>query len=139
MLPKTAFTAVDDTETRCPVIACSVWGTGITVTNKADKTLLICLLVADNVFLTRLYQSHLNRLKYFEYYQSSPNGRSGIYNMGRNISFRLTVPFKKKWCCRKIHATAATLATAFFIKYLLTSWLNIVHATLCNRLIRQKF
>lgn len=31
------------------------------------------------------YQSHLSRLQYFEYYTASPNGRLGIYEMGRNI------------------------------------------------------
>ncbi len=39
------------------------------------------------------YQSNLNRLKYFEYYNESPNNKSGIYNMGRNIGFKAIVPF----------------------------------------------
>jgi iron complex outermembrane receptor protein len=34
----------------------------------------------------------MSRLKYFEEYPDNPSGRSGIYNMGRNISFKLTVP-----------------------------------------------
>jgi len=39
------------------------------------------------------YQSNLSRLKYFEYYGSSPNGHLGIYNMGRNICARAVVTF----------------------------------------------
>jgi iron complex outermembrane receptor protein len=39
------------------------------------------------------YQAHLNRLKYFEYYQTPPNGRTGIYNPGRNVSLKVVVPF----------------------------------------------
>ena len=40
-----------------------------------------------------VYQSNLSRLKYFEYYSQSPNGRLGMYGMGRNICLKLVVPF----------------------------------------------
>ncbi|MFD0749046.1 TonB-dependent receptor [Mucilaginibacter calamicampi] len=86
------FYATDDTETATPGYSLFSLGTGITVKNKADKTVFELSVMADNIF-DKAYQSHLNRLKYFEYYQTSPNGRYGIYNMGRNVSFRLTVPF----------------------------------------------
>jgi len=56
-----------------------------------NKTLK--LQVAVNNVLNTAYQSHLSRLQYFEYYTSSPNGHYGIYNMGRNIVFKLIVPF----------------------------------------------
>jgi iron complex outermembrane recepter protein len=46
------------------------------------------LLQANNLF-DRIYQSNMSRLKYFEYYQQAPNGRSGIYSMGRNFCVRL--------------------------------------------------
>ena len=49
-------------------------------------------LSANNVF-NAAYQSHLSRLQYFEYYSASPNGRLGIYDMGRNICFKVIVPF----------------------------------------------
>ncbi|NNU33897.1 hypothetical protein HK413_06595 [Mucilaginibacter sp. S1162] len=49
-------------------------------------------LQVNNVF-DKAYQSNLNRLKYFEYYSASPNGTSGIYNMGRNICVKAIVPF----------------------------------------------
>jgi iron complex outermembrane receptor protein len=86
------FYAADDTETATPGYSLFSLGTGVTVKNKADKAIFDLSVMADNIF-DKAYQSHLNRLKYFEYYQTSPNGRYGIYNMGRNISFRLTVPF----------------------------------------------
>ena len=45
-------------------------------------------LQVNNIFNTA-YQSHLSRLQYFEYYTASPNGRLGIYNMGRNICIKI--------------------------------------------------
>lgn len=46
----------------------------------------------NNVFNTA-YQSHLSRLQYFEYYTQSPNGRFGIYNMGRNMCIKAIIQF----------------------------------------------
>ena len=46
----------------------------------------------NNLF-DRAYQSHLNRLKYFEHDSNSSSPYSGIYNMGRNICFKLIVGF----------------------------------------------
>ena len=46
----------------------------------------------NNVFNTA-YQSHLSRLQYFEYYSYSPDGHYGIYNMGRNVVFKVIVSF----------------------------------------------
>ncbi|HMH23535.1 MAG TPA: TonB-dependent receptor [Puia sp.] len=48
----------------------------------------------NNLF-DAIYQSNLSRLKYFEYYSRSPDGRSGIYGMGRNVCIKLIVPFVK--------------------------------------------
>jgi iron complex outermembrane recepter protein len=39
------------------------------------------------------YQSNLSRLKYFEYYNQSPTDRLGIYNMGRNLCFKIRYSF----------------------------------------------
>lgn len=39
------------------------------------------------------YQSNLSRLKYFEYYVASPNGRYGIYSMGRNFCIKMIFTF----------------------------------------------
>lgn len=46
----------------------------------------------SNLF-NQAYQSHLSRLKYFEYYSQSTNGSVGIYNMGRNICIKLIAEF----------------------------------------------
>ncbi|RZL51332.1 MAG: TonB-dependent receptor, partial [Pedobacter sp.] len=86
------FYALDDTETFTRGYTLINAGIGSSIKAKSGRTVLDIFIQADNVF-NIAYQSHLNRLKYFEYYKSSPNGRSGIYNMGRNMSFKVIVPF----------------------------------------------
>jgi len=39
------------------------------------------------------YQSNMSRLKYMDSDPVNPTGRSGIYEMGRNIAVRVVVPF----------------------------------------------
>ena len=84
--------AVDDTETPTPGYTLFNTGVGTSVREKSGRVFCQLFFQVNNIF-DIAYQSHLNRLKYFEYYQSSPNGRSGIYNMGRNISAKVIVPF----------------------------------------------
>ncbi len=86
------FYGVDNTETATAGYALFNIGTGATVNNRNKRALFQLFLQVDNLFNTS-YQSNLNRLKYFEYYTASPNGRSGIYNMGRNASVKVIVPF----------------------------------------------
>lgn len=86
------FYALDDTETFTKGYTLFNAGLGSAIKSKSGKTILDLFVQVDNIFNVA-YQSHLNRLKYFEYYESSPNGRSGIYNMGRNMSFKVVVPF----------------------------------------------
>ena len=86
------FYALDNTETFTKGYTLLNAGIGSTIQHKSGKALFDIFIQCDNVFNTA-YQSNLNRLKYFEYYQSSPNGRSGIYNMGRNFSLKVIVPF----------------------------------------------
>ncbi|WP_432712551.1 TonB-dependent receptor, partial [Pedobacter sp.] len=88
---KDRFYAIDDTETFTKGYTLFSAGLGTGIRNKKKQTVIDIFLQAENIFDTS-YQSHLNRLKYFEYYQSSPNGKSGIYNMGRNFSIKLIVP-----------------------------------------------
>ncbi|MVN90900.1 TonB-dependent receptor [Mucilaginibacter aquatilis] len=85
------FYALDNTETATPGYTLWNAGLGSGIKNKAGKTVLDVFLQVDNIF-DKAYQSNLNRLKYFEYYQASPNGRSGIYNIGRNVSLKVIVP-----------------------------------------------
>ena len=86
------FYALDYTETFTKGYALLNAGIGSTLKAKSGKTIFDIFIQCDNV-LNKVYQSNLNRLKYFEYYNASPNGRSGIYNMGRNLSFKIIVPF----------------------------------------------
>lgn len=81
------FYAVDNTETETKGYALINIGGGVSITNKKDRTICQLTLTANNLFDVA-YQSHQNRLKYFEYYQASPNGHSGIYNMGRNFAIK---------------------------------------------------
>jgi iron complex outermembrane receptor protein len=64
---------------------------GADITNRQGKVLVSINILGNNI-TDVAYQSHMSRLKYFEEYPDNPSGRSGIYNMGRNISFKLTVP-----------------------------------------------
>jgi len=86
------FYALDNTESFTKGYSLFNVGLGSGVKSKSEKTIFDVFIQCDNIF-NRAYQSNLNRLKYFEYYASSPDGRSGIYNMGRNFSFKVIVPF----------------------------------------------
>jgi len=86
------FYALDDTETFTKGYTLINAGLGSNVVSGTGKVRFDWSVQIDNIFNV-VYQSHLNRLKYFEYYQSSPNGTSGIYNMGRNVSFKVRIPF----------------------------------------------
>lgn len=61
-------------------------GTDITWAGKKIAELYI---TADNL-LNRACQSHLSRLKYAD--TNSITGRQGVFNMGRNVTFKLVVP-----------------------------------------------
>lgn len=63
-------------------------GIGSGLKNKKGKTIFNFYVLGNNIFDVA-YQDHLSRLKYFEQYSASPNGKLGIYNMGRNISFKI--------------------------------------------------
>jgi iron complex outermembrane receptor protein len=87
--------SADNTETPTPGYILYNAGIGTDIANSKGKVLVSINILGNN--LTDVaYQSHLSRLKYFEEYPNNPSGRSGIYNMGRNISFKLTVPLNLK-------------------------------------------
>ncbi|MES2004564.1 MAG: TonB-dependent receptor [Bacteroidota bacterium] len=67
-------------------------GVGGSFVNKEGKTIVSVYLMGNNLFNTG-YQDHLSRLKYFEDYPGNFTGRNGVYNMGRNIAFKLSFPF----------------------------------------------
>ena len=84
--------AVDNTETPTPGYTLINAGFGSSIKQKSGRTFCQLFFQVNNLFDT-VYQSHLNRLKYFEYYLASPTGHRGIYNMGRNISAKVIIPF----------------------------------------------
>lgn len=86
------FYGVDQTETFTAGYALLNIGFGSGISNGTGREVVRLFFQMDNVF-DKAYQSHLNRLKYFEYYTASPTGRSGIFNMGRNFSAKIIVPF----------------------------------------------
>ncbi|TGE09907.1 TonB-dependent receptor [Hymenobacter fodinae] len=91
--PQNRFYAVDNTETRTAGYALLGLGAGTGLASGPEKReWLQFFLQLDNA-LNTTYQSHLNRLKYFEYYAASPTGRRGIYNQGRNLSLKITMVF----------------------------------------------
>lgn len=89
---KNNFYAVDNTETATPAYNLVNASSGFNIKNKAG--IAFCrLYMSVNNFFNKAYQSNMNRLKYFEYYQQSPNGKSGIYNMGRNVCIKTIFSF----------------------------------------------
>ncbi|GGK88955.1 TonB-dependent receptor domain-containing protein [Rufibacter glacialis] len=77
------------TETPTPGYTLLNLGIGGNLTNAQGKTRLSVYLTANNV-LDKAYQSHLSRLKYAP--ENPATGRTGVYNMGRNISLKVIVP-----------------------------------------------
>ncbi len=87
--------SADNTETPTPGYILYNAGIGADITNSKGKVLVSINILGNNI-TDVAYQSHMSRLKYFEEYPDNHSGRSGIYNMGRNISFKLTVPIVLK-------------------------------------------
>ena len=86
--------SADNTETPTPGYVLYNAGIGADITNNKGKVLFSFNIVGNNI-TNVAYQSNLSRLKYFEEYPNNPTGRSGIYDMGRNISFKIIVPFNR--------------------------------------------
>jgi iron complex outermembrane receptor protein len=80
-----------DTETPTAGYTLFNAGVGGSLVNKDGKTWVSIYLMGNNLFNVA-YQDHLNRLKYFEQYPGNFTGHDGIYNMGRNIAFKLSFP-----------------------------------------------
>jgi len=88
------FYSAYGTETATPGYTLLNFGLGTDITLK-HKTIFSIYLSADNI-TNVAYQSHLSRLKYEDV--NRVTGRTGVFNMGRNISFKLIIPvdFSKK-------------------------------------------
>ena len=82
------YYAAYDTETLTPSYLLLGLSAGTDVLIKGKKVAELSVIV-DN--LTDVcYQDHLSRLKYADF--NVVTGRQGVFNMGRNIIFKLTVP-----------------------------------------------
>ncbi|WP_305029985.1 TonB-dependent receptor [Hymenobacter convexus] len=82
-----------DTETATPGYTLFNAGLGTDVADAQGRTLFSLFVTANNLFDVG-YQSHLSRLKYADY--NASNGRTGVFNQGRNVSVRLVVPLAFK-------------------------------------------
>ena len=80
--------SADETETVTPAYALLSFSAGSDLQIKGKKVAELYV-TADNV-LNTAYQNHLSRLKYAD--MNNATGRRGVYNMGRNITFKLVVP-----------------------------------------------
>lgn len=85
------FLALNDTETFTSAYALINLSANASI--RYSKNNHFQLQFQINNILDKSYQSNLSRLKYFEYYASSPTRQSGIYNMGRNVCIKLILPF----------------------------------------------
>jgi iron complex outermembrane receptor protein len=86
------YYAVDGAETATAGYLLLGLGVGTTLHTRAGRAAAQLFVQVDNV-LDTAYQSHLSRLKYFEYYAASPSGRLGLFNPGRNVGVKVVVPF----------------------------------------------
>ena len=89
-LKQTHIYRADDTETETPGYALLSFSTGTDIQVKGRKVAELYV-TADNL-LDKAYQNHLSRLKYAD--ENTVTGRRGVFNMGRNITFKLVIPIQ---------------------------------------------
>ena len=89
-LRQTHIYSADDTETATPGYALLSLSAGTDIQVKGKK-IAEFYITADNL-LNKAYQNHLSRLKYADV--NTVTGRRGVYNMGRNVTFKLVVPIE---------------------------------------------
>ena len=105
-LKQTHIYRADDTETKTPGYALLNLSAGTDIQFNGKK-LAELYVTADNL-LNKAYQNHLSRLKYTD--ENVVTGRRGIYNMGRNITFKVVVPitlllFRRSYACLPIYSS----------------------------------
>lgn len=91
---------VDNTETPTPGYTLFNAGVGFDVSSSNGKKLFNIQILGSNI-ANDVYQSHLSRLKYMDFYinkmgqpVNNTGVGSGINNMGRNISFKINIPLE---------------------------------------------
>jgi iron complex outermembrane receptor protein len=77
--------------TETPTPSYSLWnlGMGTEIRSKKGSPLFQFYFGVNNV-LDKAYKHHLSRLKYAA--ENPATGRVGVFNMGRNFSFKISVP-----------------------------------------------
>ena len=89
-LKQTHIYSTDETETVTPGYALLSLSAGTDIQMKGKKIAELYV-TADNL-LNKAYQHHLSRLKYAD--ENAVTGRRGVFNMGRNITFKIVVPIQ---------------------------------------------
>ena len=87
-LKQTHIYSADDTETPTPAYTLLNLSAGTDIQRHGRKVAEFYV-TADNL-LDTAYQNHLSRLKYCD--MNPVTGRRGVYNMGRNVTFKIVVP-----------------------------------------------
>ncbi len=82
--------SINNTETPTPAYSLLNFGAGTDLVLKS-KTILSFYFSVNNL-LDESYQSHLSRLKYSP--ENYATGKTGVFEMGRNFSFKIIVPLK---------------------------------------------
>jgi iron complex outermembrane receptor protein len=90
-LKQTHIYSADNTETATPGYALVSMSAGTDIQFSGRKMAELYI-TADNL-LNKAYQHHLSRLKYADV--NAVTGRCGVYNMGRNITFKVVIPIGK--------------------------------------------
>lgn len=85
------YLALNDTETATSSYLLFNVAAGATINYSKKYPLQVQVQVSN--LLNETYQSNLSRLKYFEYYEHSPNGYRGIQGMGRSIGLKIICSF----------------------------------------------
>jgi len=75
--------------TESPSAGYTILNAGFIVEKKLGAGRSLSLQCQVSNLLNTVYQSHLSRLRYLEYYSQSPTGYQGIYDMGRSINLRI--------------------------------------------------
>ncbi|MBR5673013.1 MAG: TonB-dependent receptor [Muribaculaceae bacterium] len=80
----------DDTETATPAYCLLNASMGTDVMYKGHR--VACVSITGTNLTDKAYQNHLSRLKYADY--NPVTGRQGVFNMGRNVIFKITLPLE---------------------------------------------
>lgn len=86
-----AFTAFN---TETPTSGYTLLNTGISADFVKNKKTLFTLILTGNNLTDVAYQNNLSRLKYTDV--NNVTGRMGVFNMGRNFSFKVNIPLSLK-------------------------------------------